>query len=101
MIELILILLGFVIVFGIVVLLHRTVLYLMFKDEINQVHKPNPLQDNNFRNTTERSGIVPGGVSWTELPEYLPKEPLSRRYPKWVATQHLKYQLKRKSGKWK
>ena len=92
----ILIVIGLIVV---LILINRIAVYLYFKEDWFDDQASNELRHNNIRNKTERSGITPGGVSWTQLPEYLPKKPLSRRYPKWVAAQHLKYRSKRKGRK--
>lgn len=92
------------IVLGILVLmmvLHRAFVYFYFKEDLNSNSDQKALRHNEIRNQTERSGITPGGVSWVQPVEYLPKAPLDRRYPKWVAAQGKKYALKRKMGKWK
>lgn len=83
------------------IVMNRIAVYAYFREDWYDDDASNELQHNSIRNSVERTGITPGGVSYTELPEYAPYAPLERRYPKWVAAQGVRYTLKRKMGKWK
>jgi hypothetical protein len=56
------------------VLVNRAAMYYYFNSDKFTEYEPNELQDNNFRNAHERSGITPGGVSWIPTEEYIYKK---------------------------